>query len=103
MKTYLVDLTIICGEYEKTNKMLVQAKNKELAKCYGIYCEAHEPDDLEWQGNMVLDLGGEFGYKASADLVPESDIETLEKYLPLFVCDTEDLMLSGDFPELGIL
>lgn len=99
MNVYLVKLTIHCGEYEKTNQVLVRASSHSIAGNYAIYSESHDPANLDWSENRVVDMFGEFAYGASTVKVCSSDVAALSKYLRIFTADVSELLQSGNFQE----
>ena len=99
MENYLVEITIHAGEYEKSTKTLIKSNSEVLAINYAIFSESHDPDNLDWSEPLVIDLHGEFAYRAKATLVPIEDINVLEKYIPSSEANEDDLLLSGNYSE----
>jgi len=64
MNNFLVKLTLHIGEYEKQSVLLVTAENADLAGQYALFCESHNPDNLEWDEHLdqVTDMGGAMIY-----------------------------------------
>lgn len=98
-KTFFVKVKIRAGEYEKNSSCLISAPNNSLASDYACYCESHNPTDLEWNQNGVMDLGGEFAYSASVSEIQREDANILKRYHNRFVVNYEDLHKSGNYPE----
>ena len=102
MNTYLIDLLIQCGEYEKTSKTLITAKDADQAQDYAIFLEAHDPDNLEWSYNYAEDIGGEFAYRYNGiEEVPPSDVEVLSKYMEHWQASYSDLKNAGNWLEFN--
>jgi hypothetical protein len=82
MKSFLVTLTLFLGEYEKTAKHLVVAKNKESAGKKALRGECHNnPKRGDWQGSHQVDDDC-FTYRvASVTEVTAQEAEILRKYL----------------------
>ena len=98
MNVYLAKLTIYCGEYEKTNIVLVQASSHSIASDYAIYIESHDPKNLDWSEDPVEDMFGEFAYRCSyTETVCSSEVAVLSKHLPIFTADISELLQSGNY------
>lgn len=83
MNTYLVNLTIFTGGYEKTGIHLVESDNPINAGRTAIEDESHDPDELEFDGDTeASDMGGEFVYRVYSvkEATPE-DAVILRKYI----------------------
>lgn len=64
MKYYLVSLTLILGEYEKTSRHFVEAEDKKEAELKALKAESHDDaagfeDDGNW-----WDCGYQYVYQA---------------------------------------
>ncbi|OQX14070.1 MAG: hypothetical protein BWK73_10450 [Thiothrix lacustris] len=73
MKTFLVTLTLFLGEYEKTAKHLVEAKNTKSAGRKALTGECHnKPKASDWVGDTQVD-DMEFTYRVKSilELTPE--------------------------------
>jgi hypothetical protein len=99
MNNYLVKIRINAGEYEKNTHQLVQANSFSLAMHYGIYAESHDPENLDWSENRVIDMGGEFAYHASAEKIKQADFEVMSKYLPVMRASLDELLASGNYKD----
>lgn len=98
MKTYYVELEILTGEYEKDNHWLIEANSESLAKDYALYCESHDPEELEWSGDEVVDMGGEFVYRVlRIKTVTPEDAISLQRYMTKHICDRNELIRSGNY------
>ena len=83
MKTFLVELKIQAGEYEKSCLKLENAETKEEAGKMAILGECHgEP---EWTDTGAADLGWEFHYSVynCKEVLPEH-VSILESYFNPF-------------------
>ena len=71
MKTFLVKLKILAGEYEKSSNQLIEAENKVAAGNEALVNECH--DTPEWTDSGVADLGWEFHYSVYSckEIAPE--------------------------------
>lgn len=83
MKTYLVTLQLVLGDYQKMSKTLIVADTKENAGIMALALECH--GDAKFDENnptlKVYDLGGEFGYIVdSIEEVSHGHLDVLELY-----------------------
>ncbi len=106
MNNYLVKLKIRIGEYEKHTRCIVRADNMEDAGIYAMYCESHDPDNLEWAKDFshVYDMCGEFAYSVDKCFGLTRDESICEaKYLPRYVYNDADLLNAGNYEQVMIL
>lgn len=101
MNTYFVKIFIQTGEYEKVAHTLIQANSFSIAIQYGIYAESHDPDNLDWSENRVIDMNGEFAYHANAQKVKREDVLVMSKYLPVMKASLDELLTSGNYKDHG--
>ena len=74
MNNYLVTLTLILGEYEKTTRIQVEAVDKEEAGLKALRAESHN-DDAGFEGRDWWDCDGQYVYRVSCVtyLTPEEN------------------------------
>ena len=99
MKIYMAEVKIQSGEFEKTTRFLVKAPNHSYAQSAAIYCESHDPDNLDWSENSVEDMGGEFAYSASVARLARQDVDVLLKYMTVLEVTLDELLTSGNYKE----
>ncbi|WP_422451924.1 hypothetical protein [Endozoicomonas sp. ALC066] len=82
MNHYIVTVRTRMGEITKTTDLLVRAEDEEAAGDFAVYCEAHDPENLDWAEGGAYDLGGEFHLSArNIRRVSKYDFDILERYL----------------------
>lgn len=102
LKPYIVNVTIYCGEYEKSSQCIVTAPSRNLAVDYALYLESHTPQKLDWsEPNRVYDLNGEFAYSGSADQLELSDYEIIKRYISDNKYDHSELLASGNYADVN--
>ena len=85
-KTYLVDVKLNIGEYEKSSRHLVDAENENKALEFALLGECHNNlgEGSEWTDDDKDQIEDDFGgmiYSAySVKEISEEDAETLKKY-----------------------
>ena len=82
---FLVSLTLIIGEYEKSSKMLViDAPDRIGAGKFALTLECHGNAyfDEECPDSRVWDCGGEMAYKVSSiEPVTDDDLLVLKRFM----------------------
>lgn len=102
LKPYVVNVTIYCGEYEKSSQSIVTAPSRNLAVDYALYLESHSPEKLDWsEPNRVFDLNGEFAYSGTAEPLSQSDYDVLKRYLSTNGYCHSELLASGNYVEFN--
>ena len=99
MNIYMAEVKIQSGEFEKTTRFLIKAPNHSYAQSAAIYCESHDPANLDWSENSVEDMGGEFAYSASVTKVPQQDVDVLLNYMSILSVTLDELLTSGNYKE----
>ncbi len=96
-----VNVKIRTGEYEKSTKMVItDAPSEQDAFDYAMYCESHNPEDLEWDEYTVADMGWEFAYSGNGTaIIPDEDLLVLKKYFYPHTFNQEELNGSGNYLE----
>ena len=86
MKTFLVEVVIQTGEYQKKATKLIQASTQTEAESYALTGECHGTlgESAEWVDGGIADLGYEFHYsvKSCVEVAPEH-VRVLSQYLAL--------------------
>lgn len=86
MKTFLVEVTIQAGEYQKNAIKLIQAATQAEAESYALTSECHGElgKNAEWANDGIADLNWEFHYQIGGckEVKPE-DVAALSSYLTL--------------------
>lgn len=86
MKTFLVEVTIQAGEYQKNAIKLIQAATQAEAESYALTSECHGElgKNAEWANDGIADLNWEFHYQIGGckEVKPEH-VSVLSQYLDL--------------------
>jgi hypothetical protein len=94
MANYLVRLDVQIGEYEKTIKTLVEAKNRKDAgkMALALECHGNATFDDEHPDERVWDLGGEMAYTVSGiEVIPDKDLPVVKKHFNLYHFDQNQI------------
>lgn len=97
-KNYIVRVTILCGEYEKSNQVLVNAPTEDDACHYAILMESHNPDRLDWSDNYVTEPCHSFAYAASVkkEIAPYH-LSVIRHNFDIYNFDLSELEKSGNY------
>lgn len=97
-KNYIVRVTIVCGEYEKSNHVLVNAPTENDACHYAILIESHNPDRLDWSGNYVNEPCHTFAYAANViKEIASYHLSVIRHNFDIYNFDLSELEESGNY------
>lgn len=86
MKTFLVEVVIQTGEYQKKATKLIQASTQTEAESYALASECHGAlgQSSEWTEGGIADLHWEFHYRVGGcKEVAPAHVDVLRQYLVL--------------------
>ena len=85
MSDYIVRLTLVIGEYEKSSLTIINdAPNATEAGKMALVRECHGNNDNIWfhDDGLIYDMGGEMAYRVRAvDLIEGDDWDILAKHI----------------------